>query len=362
MSGFENIIIGSAHEGSSELFAAEDQQMSSEELAVKRKEKGILENVSQSFESTLEYAGYEQVREIGGGIQYPTIDQWINHRISFDRGTKFFPCFLKNKEGKIFFAKVKISNDPSADDRLKREFDILKHLPAGVRVPKPEVYLPGDDRNLSLLIIEMIPFSEAGVRDSSEWKKEHALNVASQIKILESQKQEETDVDNNDTEEPVDFAGECEQLLVRAGETLDPLLAAKVKDVILRYKSINRTVLVHGDLATKNVLIGKDEKAILVDWELSSTHGFLGQDAAKIWSSLSGEPRKALAESYALAESGKADEERKIALQFGVITENLVHLAWRNENIISKGKEGESPNLAIDIENYNNNIREILSI
>jgi hypothetical protein len=359
MSSFEKLIIGSAHEGPPELFGDGDQQQSTEELLGKRKERGILDNIAQSLESTLRRNGYEQVREIQTGVQYPTVDQWINHRINSGGGTRFFPCFIKDREGRNFFAKVQITDDPSADERLKREFNGLEHVPAGVRAPKAEKYVPSDEHTPALLVTEMIPFSEASVRRPDEWKKEHAVNMATQIKILESQKQGDIQMDTLGKE--ANFTEEGVQLIARAGETIDPTLLVKVQDIIVQYKSINRTVLVHGDLAVKNVLIGKDGNTVLVDWELSSPQGFLGQDAAKLWSSLTGEPKRALAESYVLSENGVADEERMLALQFGVVIENLVHLAWRNENLIAKGKGNEYSNLAIEIENLNKNIREILS-
>jgi len=94
-----------------------------------------------------------------------------------------------------------------------------------------------------------------------------------------------------------------------------------------------------------------------VDWEFEGA-GFLGQDAAKLWSELRKNPEigQAFLESYLRNEDGLVDEAKKNALVFGVAAESLVHFVWRNENVIAIGKQAEHPQLEQQIQELNQRI------
>lgn len=62
---------------------------------------------------------------------------------------------------------------------------------------------------------------------------------------------------------------------------------------------------------------------------------------------------------YLSDDQGHLNEDRKTAITFGVAVENLVHLVWRNEQIIGKNRLAEFPNTGEEIKQLNLRIRDI---
>lgn len=98
-----------------------------------------------------------------------------------------------------------------------------------------------------------------------------------------------------------------------------------------------------------------------MDWEFRGA-GFLGQDAAKMWTGLRENPvvAQAFVEQYTKNEDGSINEKRKQGLLFGVIAENAAHLAWKHEHqseMIRKVGEAEFQEQVLK---NNNAIKEAL--
>jgi aminoglycoside phosphotransferase len=356
---FERLIIGSAHEGAEGMFEAQAEETSFDpvELEINRQERGILPDAQERFERTLAERGLEQVQELPNGMQYPTLDKWVEHRINYERGTKFFPSFIKNKDGETFFCKAQLTSNPDSLKGLEREAERLQNLPSGVRAPKLIEYLPPQENHSALLITEAISMREATVTPAEYWSADHARDAVQQIKSME-----DTAVEKSD--DAIDFVGNTREFMRRAGETVGPEVKIKLNEIIAAYESHARPAFVHGDATLKNILMStqeNDDCTYFVDWEFEG-NGFLGQDAAKLWTGLRKNPEasQAFLESYVRNTDGSINEERKKAITFGVAAENLVHLAWRNESIIMPGKQDSFPQVGQEISENNQRILEIL--
>lgn len=196
---FEKLIIGSAHEGAEGMFQEEEEEgigevtrEEQEKIEKARQERGIFVDARERYENTLEGMDFKQVTNLENGMQYPTLDQWVeHHRISYDRGTEFFPSFVKDSEGRVFFCKVQLSENPEQVDSLEREAERLENLPEGVNVPKFEKYIPPEQGRAALLITEAISVRNGTVAPPELWSSEHAEEAARQIKLLENQENRE---------------------------------------------------------------------------------------------------------------------------------------------------------------------------
>lgn len=354
---FERLVIGSSHEGAEGMFNPKEieKEIDTAELERIKQERGILPNAQERLEQTLAERGLEQVRELENGIQYPTLDQWVKHRIEYKRGTKFFPSFVKDKEGTVFFCKAQLTDNPTALQGLEREAERLNDIPEGVSAPRLVEYIPAQDNRSALLITEAISMGEATVAHPDLWSAEHAQDAARQIKIMEEKKIEPQ-------EKNPDFTASVRNLLDKAGATISPDLRRKIEHALSAYEPYAAARFVHGDSTTKNILPGVQDSSVrFVDWEFEG-HGFLGQDAAKLWSELqrNQEVGEAFLDSYLRNTDGSIDQARKSALAFGVAAESLVHLAWRNENIIAPGKQAEHPQLELELQDFTGRIADII--
>lgn len=348
---FEKLVIGSAHEGAEGMFHS-DENKEAIDVSEFRTERGIFPDAQERYEQTLAEHGLEQLQDLGNNVIYPSLDQWVTHRIIHKRGAKFFPSFVKNKVGEVFFCKAQLSENPDALEGLEREADQLKNIPQGVNAPKLIEYIPEEHNRSAMLITEAINASVFGAKN---WFPEDVPDVVRQMKLMEDKK-----IENNP--DAPNFIENARNLLRRAGETISPDLKTTIEEIITEYEPYAKPRFVHGDACTKNILLGLQEgegAAHFVDWEFKNT-GFLGQDAAKLWSELS--INKAVSatflESYLRTPNGSLDQSRKMALIFGVASESLVHLTWRNENIITPGKEAEFPQLEQEIQSLNQKIRD----
>jgi len=353
---FEKLIIGSDYEGAEGMFeqSEESSESTSEETQKARQERGIFPDAQERFNATLEDLELQQERILENGAKYPSLDQWIDHRITHERGTKFFPAFLKNKDGEKFFCKLQISENPQALEGLKNEAERLQATPDGINRPKLVKYVEPKNNRSAMLITELIPIREATVIPAEDWSEQHVADAARQIKIMENYPQE--------SKENPNFTADATRLLEGAGDTVLEELRSKIKTVIANYAPESRATYVHGDAGLKNILADKDGTVHFVDWEFKG-EGFKGQDAAKLWSGLQKNPvaSRAFLEEYTHDPDGTIDEGRKNAIIFGVMIENLVHLKWRNENIIQTGKLAEHPNVQQQIEELNLRMVEILT-
>ena len=360
---FEKLIIGSAHEGAEGMFHQEEEVGAEPEeqgrIEEARQERGIFPDAQERYEKMLGEMGFEQVLELENGVKYPTLNQWIEHRISYDRGTKFFPSFVRDTDGKVFFCKAQLSGDPDALKGLEREAERLQNLPEGINAPKFEKYIPPQEGQAALLITEAISVRNGTVAPPELWSPEHGEEAARQIKILENQARGEVGT--------FDVVGKGRDLLSRAGDTVPKELKEKLERLFNSFESRAEPASVHGDAGIKNIPVGRNdagEPAVwFVDWE-SDEKGFVGQDAAKLWSELrkNRETSRAFLESYLFKEDGSVDKTRKAAILFGVAVESLVHLVWRNEEIIKRGREKEYPDLQMKVREYNERIIEAMRL
>lgn len=301
-----------------------------------RAEKGILPDAQSKLERLLENKGWKQIRELEGGGKLPTLDEWVDHRITNRRGTKFFPCFVADEQGKIFFLKTQVSKDSNTLKSLAKEATILKGFnEMGYPSPKFCEYEEGDDETLAFIRLEAITPDQGRVATAGEWQEEHARSAIEQIRKMEEanlsllpgklMEMEAFQVRVRITETMVDLAK-------RAGEYLPD----EIRDRLDKLKEMGeeiRTVLVHGDMTLKNIVIDNKGGVLPVDFELAKT-GFLGQDAGKLLSGLKENQAVFMValESYVDDGGGGVDQNRLRALIIGMATENLVHLVWRVEN------------------------------
>lgn len=355
---FEKLIIGSAHEGAEGMFEQPDNDtaLDNETLQMKRLERGIFPDAQARFESTLAELGYEQVRKLSEDIVYPSVDQWIEHRVRNNRGTRFFPAFVKNQAGEFLFCKAQISDRPDAVTGLAHEAEILSALPPEISAPHLIKHVEPSPEKSALIITEAMPMTEATVAPAEYWDENHIISAIDQIKILENHQLS--------SESEQDYIGPVLDLLQRSN--VPENLAGSIRSAIEQYRPLAKSVFVHGDAAMKNILVstpGHESKVHFVDWELAG-QGFLGQDAAKLWSGLAkGNPelQTKLINRYTTTSEGQADRQRQLALAFGVIAENLIHIVWRQENIIAAGKVAETPKALQEIESQTETIRKILT-
>lgn len=273
---FEKLIIGSAHEGAEGMFeqSNSEEALDDETLQMKRLERGIFPDAQVRLESTLTELGYEQVRELSEDITYPSVDQWVEHRIRHNRGTKFFPTFVKNQEGKFFFCKAQINDRPDALAGLTHEAEILSALPPEVSAPKLIQYVEPSSEKSALIITEAISINEATVAPSEHWNEGHIVSAIDQIKALENTQPS--------SESARDYTEPVLDLLQRS--KLPSELSDRIRLIVEQYQPHAKSVFVHGDAAIKNILAStpdQEAKVHFVDWELAG-EGFLGQDAAKL--------------------------------------------------------------------------------
>lgn len=328
---FEKLIIGSAHEGSEGMFEAQEwaHEEQAPDLAEARSERGIFSNAQQRFEQTIADHGYTQLRTLENGMTYPTVDQWIDHRLRHHRGTKFFPSFIQRENGGVAFCKVQLSENPEALAGLEQEAKRLGEIPKDVRVPKLIEYIPPQEGRAACLITESISIQEATVTPAGQWDVGHAQDAVRQIKILEETPLQEK-------QEVQDIAGNVRTLMTRAGTSIQAQLVPEIQHVLNAYEKTGVACTVHGDATLKNILTGGSpdgRKVYLVDWEFRGA-GFVGQDAAKMWTGLRENPvvARAFAEGYVKNADGSINEKRRLGLLFGVIAENAAHLAWKHEH------------------------------
>ncbi len=358
----DKFFIGSTHEGAEGMFQKPEGKKTEVDLHQQWKERGIFENVEARFEKLLSDHSWEQVREIAPGLTYPTIKEWINHRIEFSRGTKFFPCFIKDQTGSISFLKVQIKAEEESLNGLVFEGKILEEQSIQTLegdVPKFLGTSTPEDA-LAFVQTEAVPFNEGRVAPEKEWLPEHALNMAKIIRKLEDIKlsgfSERVTQDQRFTRE-VKATERIRDLLSRGKAYISDDVRAQVT-ALLEQGELPE-VFVHGDVTGKNIIIKRGGKTMLVDWELAGK-GFLAQDAGKFISGFDrdSERRKIFLEYY-LNTNGRRDTERARALCLGIIAENLVHLVWRVENVL--GTSQETPEVLAKTLKHKEKIENILA-
>lgn len=356
---WENIVIGSTFEGASDVFKQkkqEDTPNDDETIVKERAERKIFPDAKERYEKRLKEVDLEHVEEMENGYHYPNVDDWITFRIKNRRGTKFYPSFANDAEGKTYFCKTQISENSAAVTGLDNEANRLFNIPEGVNAPKIVRYLPSTDSSPAVLIIEAVPFEEAYVRNPTEWTNEHATSAAKQIHLMEN-----TDYYDGETE--FDPTKKAMQLLETAGDTVFPEVRQIAESVIKNASKYIRPVFVHGDLCTKNILTENKEAGGVrfVDWEFDG-NGFLGQDAAKLYSELyrNQEAGRCFLDRYLRYNQGRVSEERLNMIIFGTVLENLVHLAWRKTNIIDKNRQAEVPDLSKQIDELNQRVLTVV--
>jgi thiamine kinase-like enzyme len=336
--GFDygKIIIGSSMEGSDAMFdaskrealARQDDSLTIEMIVEKRGESKIYLDAEQRYENTVENLGYKKADL---GIDYPSLDEWVEFRIRNNRGTKFFPSFLQDSNGNIRFAKTQIRKQIDDANSLLNEAIILSsELPVNDHVKLVD-YFPGDQHSSAMIVTEAIPLSEGRTAGSEEWKPYYAIDAVKRIKKLEN-------YDINDMQDGIKMMPQFGRRISASDELQKMLEYGRVafdKELIdLIEENIDLNInpsptFVHGDLCLKNIIIKRDKSVTFVDWETAAT-GFLGQDAGKMYSGLI--KNEAASEAFLSEYLGKGenfDEERFEAIKISVLSEVMVHINWR---------------------------------
>ena len=131
-------------------------QKSSEELRELRSKEEFFPDAQERFENTLEEHGYELVRELENGYQYPTLDEWVALKIERGEGwARAYPTFIRGKEtGEMYFAKVRIKPKERQIGRgFAGEADVLDNM-KGLPAPRLIEYIPEDEhgKRLDMLV------------------------------------------------------------------------------------------------------------------------------------------------------------------------------------------------------------------
>ena len=325
-----------------------------------RVERGILPDAQIRFNELLKNKGWTQITEIEGDGRLPTLDEWVSLRITNRRGTKFFPCFVADGQKNIFFLKTQTSNEQGSLASLADEAKILKQFNQ-MGLPSPKFYEYGESggKTLAFIRLEAITPDRGRVGKPSDWKVEHAKSAVELIKMMEEADLEELPVELTSIKS-FQTGMKASETMMNLADQAGEYLPAEIKVSLNKLKETGAevgTVLAHGDMTLKNIVIDKDGKVLPVDFELAKT-GFLGQDAGKLLSGLRKNPEvfQATLENYITDKDGQVDEARLRGLVIGMALENLVHLTWRVKNSV---KNDET---IAEMNNFIENIKGALKI
>src|SRR3989338_8518936 len=325
-------------------------QKSSEELRELRSKEEFFPDAQERFENTLEEHGYELVRELENGYQYPTLDEWVALKIERGEGwARAYPTFIRGKEtGEMYFAKVRIKPKERQIGRgFAGEADVLDNM-KGLPAPRLIEYIPEDEhgKRLEMLVLEAIKFSEGSVLMPQEWTPATAQNAVRTMKEME--KTSPDALPEHFFEEPSEtFTSLLER--TRYAQN-NPSMQTVLEAVALQYEEYKQQVFVHGDMWPKNVIVGLDNdnpSIKLVDWELAGL-GYKGQDAGRLWWGICANNQIHSEASYeflrAYLEEPATEEQtaRRAELQFGVAYEVLWRLEDSKIAILSNKKASES--------------------
>jgi len=362
MSEINSFIVGSPDflEAGEMLGAPSLERFDAEKIKTGREERKIPIDAQERFNLLLKRQGWERVTEIAPGATYPSLDTWVAFRINYGRGTNTYPCFIKDAKEDISFLKVSLTNNPQ-HTALENEARMLENCQGlAVTTPKLLRYNSTSGETLPYLQTTAVAFDEGRVGNADEWTTKHVEHAVQQIKALEGSNLNKLP-DFPNLKRNVEVKALMLSLMERAGINLPPELAARIRN--LGQGEEIKDVLVHGDLTLKNIILNAKGETTLVDWELGG-RGFLGQDAGKLLSSLSGNnvACQTLLREYLTTESGSIDQERLQGLVVGVVAENLIHFVWRAENVIASGKEGQFPKVEEEMMQQLKRIEEALAI
>src|SRR3989344_3539116 len=94
-----------------------------------KKRWGVFENAQDKFTKTLEASGYTLISKLENGVSYPTVDDWVNLRGLQLSHIRFYPAFVRDMSGTLFFCKARIANKLDYNPGLGDEADVLRVLP-----------------------------------------------------------------------------------------------------------------------------------------------------------------------------------------------------------------------------------------
>src|SRR3989344_2366578 len=252
------------------------------ELWERRTKDEFMPNAAARVEATLRLNGYRQIVDLGNGVRYPSVDEWIASKIGSNEGwTRTYPAFIQDEESnEIFFCKSRIKPlIKMIGGGFLAEKDILTSVP---NLPAPRLirYIPENNASgeLETLIFEAIKFSKGSVLQASEWTEAAACNGAIELKKLEDIPL--TRIPEERRTPHMTYAS----ILRQVGYLLEPSLMEKIKGIFRENEPYTEPVLVHGDAWPKNIIVGTeaDPRILFVDWELAGA-GYRGQDIARLW-------------------------------------------------------------------------------
>jgi thiamine kinase-like enzyme len=209
-------------------------------------------------------------------------------------------------------------------------------------------------------MLEAITPDQGYVANASEWTEAHVNSAIGYIKSMENADINSLPAELNQIpvfQERVNITSKMMDLATKADSQLPTDIKVELNQLKDNAGEIPN-VLVHGDLGLKNVVIDNQGGVLPVDYELAKI-GFLAQDTGKLLSGLKDNPQvfKTGIKNYVKNPDGSVDQGRLNALMVGMATENLVHIAWRVENV-----KPIDEHTAAEIDNFVNNIRLALDI
>lgn len=371
-----NFIVGSSFEGAEGMFEQPEEQKSElteEQYQAAREKKEIIPDIKERFEQTLSENGWELVQDISEDIHYPSIEEWLRFRIEHNRGTKFYPCFVRDANGEVSFVKFQVSTNQNALHGLAQEQHVFAAgIPEIVDSPAMLSDAAPDESQLGYMEFEAIPYEEGQVLKTEDIALEQCDIVAIKINALENYP-----IDQLPTEYHIpDLLGDKsiqevfndELAIITEGlqllpedwgvsELFTPEWQQSMNDFASRLST--RKVLVHGDAGRKNIVFSRDGTGVkFVDWELAGI-GFLGQDAGKFLNGLNdgSQQRRQFIQTYTNPEN-QFDSERLHGMFGSVMLETLHSFSYRMARVdqLLKGTDAQLQELKEKIYGYHRSI------
>ena len=228
-------------------------------VAEQRVHRTVLPDLERKFEAILTGRKWQRLPELGPGIPYPGIEEWVTLQISSGQGVKFYPCFIQDRQGTTRFLKVQVTQKNGrfgmeTDRIIAKEARILRTGLLPVRTPAYVDHGEGGETTLAFLCVEAIGMKEGQVLPGLKWSSDACKSAAAQIRSLEDLPLQRLEtLLTKEERQGVGSAANIADLLERAGSYLAADLRAEILTLVEEVALPN--VFIHGDLTLNNIIV-----------------------------------------------------------------------------------------------------------
>lgn len=283
-------------------------------------ELGIPVDTQEKIDTLIAKNNWTRIDALPGGIHYPTLDEWLVFRVEKQRVIKFYPCFVKDQQGRTVFVKIQVRRGREWRDLLINEHQVLQTglfldvNPSSLRYHET---VNGDD--LTFLSYEAIPFSEGRVASVDEWDADITEKVCDQILAIEAKGVDESwglkDLYPNQVTTLRKNFAETEPYLLTQGVDTSSIWTA--------LQLLYQPCLAHGDLTPYNIIVMANGTVRFVDFEKSGI-GFVGQNTGKLMNRLATRPElQTIIQERFTSHTKHNQDDRFRLLQMSVIVDRL---------------------------------------